>query len=92
MTVDELHGDETPLGRLTDVVDGDDVGMIQRRGGNRFATKPIHRSGSGAGLGQDQLERHVAAKPSVTRAIDLAHAAGANRCLNGVRPNRVPGK
>jgi hypothetical protein len=51
----------------------------QRRDGPRFPFEPGLALRIGArGTGQD-LERHVAAKPRVARAIDFAHAAGGNR-------------
>src|SRR4051812_31232082 len=53
--------------------------MIQRRQHLRFALEPRHAFGvTGERLRQD-FQSDVAAKLGVARAVNLAHAAGANR-------------
>ena len=54
-----------------------DVGMVQRRENLRFpfeTAEPIGVVGKGGG---QYLDRDVAIEPGIARAIDLAHAAGA---------------
>ena len=36
LPVDELHRQESPVADLADLVDGDDVRVVERRGGARF--------------------------------------------------------
>jgi len=65
------------LGRLADVEDGANVGVVQRRGGARFALEPAQvlvRRGEGGG---EQFYRDVATELQIVRLVDLAHAAGA---------------
>ena len=40
LAVEELHGDEGLAVGLTDIVDGADIGMIERGGRLSFALKP----------------------------------------------------
>jgi hypothetical protein len=57
----------------------------------RLALEPRAAIGVGAeDVGQD-LQGDVAPQPAVARAIDLAHAARAERRDDLVRPKRVPG-
>jgi serine/threonine protein kinase len=74
----ELHHDESPLRGFTDLVQGDDVWMVQRRGGLRLPTKSVHGIGRRVVSMRDQLQRDFALEASVAYAIDFAHAAGAN--------------
>ena len=60
-----------------DVVDGDDIGMIQRAAGARLlfeAAQPVGILGEGA---QQDFDRHLAPEPRVPRAIHLPHASRA---------------
>ena len=62
--------------RVFEAVDVADVRMIERREDLRFAPESREPIGIGAErLGQD-LQRDVASKLGVPRAIDFAHAAG----------------
>ena len=61
----------------TEVVDGDDVGMIELAGRARLlleSANPVHVGREG---GQNQLHGHLAIETRVARAIHVAHAAGA---------------
>src|ERR1035437_978669 len=42
-SIEELHGDERATVLLVNVVDGADVGMVQRRGGASFAPQALQR-------------------------------------------------
>ncbi len=75
----ELHHDVRDAPFASDVVDGDDVRMAERRRRARLEleaaqTLRIRREV----LGED-LQRDVAFEPGVTRAVDLAHSARAER-------------
>ena len=74
-----------------EAVDGGDVRMVQRREHLRFAAEPREPIGIvGERVGQD-LDRDVAIQLRVARAIDLAHAARAERETISYGPRRVPG-
>jgi hypothetical protein len=71
--LDPLHDQERLVLHLVDGVNGDDVGVIERRESPRLAGETPsalhvrrHRRGQ-------HLDRHVAAQPGVTGEVDLAH-------------------
>ena len=83
--LDELHRDVRDSVRLADVVDGQDVRMVERRGRARLLLEALTAAGvGGQGLGQ-HLDRDLAPEPRVPRPIHLAHAAGAERREDLVR-------
>jgi hypothetical protein len=68
------------------VVDGDDVGMVERAGGAGLLLEAAQPLGvRGQRCGQD-LDRDVARQPRVPRAVDLAHPARAQRGRDLVGP------
>jgi len=42
-SIEEFHGNERSTALLVNVVDGADVGMVQRRGGASFAPEALKR-------------------------------------------------
>ena len=77
LAADELHHHEFRIAFGNDVVDGDDVGMIQRGSGLRFLNEsaPALRF---AGVGDRQyLDGDEAFKTQVLGLINLAHSARA---------------
>ena len=77
--VDELHHERIHAGRVFEPVDGRDVRVIERGEDFGFALKagqPVRVCRDRRG--QD-LHRDLALQPGVRRAIDLAHAARAER-------------
>ena len=77
LALDELHHQRTDTVGFFETVDVRDVGMIQRREGLRFAREPREPFGvAREDIGQ-HLDRDVAIQLRIARAIDLAHAAGA---------------
>ncbi len=62
---------------LADVVDGQNIGMVQRGGGARFLLEASEALGIGGHRGRKDLDRYVAPEPRIARAIDLAHPARA---------------
>ncbi len=77
LPLDVLHDDEASVTVGADLVDGADVGMIERGGGARLAQERL------AGLvvvqspRGEQLDRDRAIQVEVVGQIDLAHAADA---------------
>src|SRR5688572_12406333 len=43
LTLQQLHDDERAALVLADIIDGADVGVVQRRGGSRFGPKTVDR-------------------------------------------------
>ena len=52
--------------------------MVQRRGGAGFLLESMEAVGVGGERDGQDLDRHVTTQPRIARAIDLAHAAGAD--------------
>ena len=75
LALDVLHHDEVHLLLGADVVDGDDVGMVQRAG--RFGLRDEALLAAGVGnfvVGQD-LDRHRAVQVVVPSFVNHTHAA-----------------
>ena len=77
----EVSGDRTFL----EPVDLSDVRMIQRCEGGRFPLKTGEAIGIARKRVGEDLERDVASQLQIARAVDFAHAAGAERCDDVVR-------
>ena len=82
----ELHRDEAPAFELAGLVDGDDVGMVEGRDGERFPDETIDRVGFRREPARDQLDRDVAPQPLVEGPIDLAHAARSEQGVHDIGP------
>ena len=87
LAVDELgrHVEDSAVG--ADVMDAEDVGMIERGRRVRFLLEPGTSRGIAGDVGRQHLERHLAAKPRIARAIDLAHPACPQRRDDLVGPD-----
>ena len=72
---DELHGDVVEPGVGADLVDGQDVGMVERGRGLRLAQEPARSRGFARLLGAHDLEGSQAAQPRVPGLVDDTHAA-----------------
>ena len=85
LPVDQLHDERAAgEGRLQPVNPGD-VGVIERCEHLCLALEPGQPIGIAREvIGQD-LDRDLAVEPHVARAVDLAHAAGAERSEDLVR-------
>ena len=76
---EQLGNDEGRAVLLADIVNGKNVGMIQRRDRARFlleATEPVGVAGKRL---RQHLERDLAAKARIASAIHLSHTARAER-------------
>ena len=78
LALDELAHDEGARVEVAEVVDDEDVRMIERRGGSRLGVEPAQTIGVGGDLRRQQLQRDRTIELRIVRAIDLAHAAGAD--------------
>ena len=76
---------------LADVVDRGDVGVIQDAGGPRLLLEAAQASGVLRERRRQHLDRDLAAEPRILRAVDLAHAPGADRVEDLVGPELRPG-
>jgi len=78
----QLHGDKSPAVVLFDGVNGANAGMVQRRGGARFANEVLERRGVLVGLGGQKFKSDAAAQPGVLRLVDHTHASTADFAEN----------
>src|SRR5262245_47849852 len=62
-----------------DFVNGDDVGMIERRSRLCLLLEAPHALGISRKLSRQELERYFAIEPRVERQMDFAHAAASER-------------
>ena len=74
---------------LPDVVNGEDVRMVQRRGSPGFLLKPVKAVRVGRQARGQDLDRYVAAQAGIAGAIDLAHPAGAKWREHFVRTKTI---
>ena len=66
--------------------------MIELPGGARLLLEPMHPAGIGRQRLGDQLDRHVATETRIARAVDVAHAAGAQPADDLVRTDPRAGR
>ena len=83
---DEVLHDEVELALLglADVVDVDDVGVVDAVGGARLAQHPRAQVGLTPQVGPNQFQRDDAVDEDMARAVDDAHPAFANACLQTI--------
>ena len=87
--VDVLHRDEIKTLVVIDLVDGDDVGMVERRGGLGFPEESfLARRRVVARIERENLECDVAIECRIARQPHLAHAALSERTLDDVLVQR----
>ena len=79
LAVEMRHDEKADVVRFTDVVDRADVRMVERGDGAGLAFEPRARIGIGGDLGRQDFDRDRAVEPRIAGAIDLAHAARAER-------------
>ena len=72
-----LHRDEGAAVLLADVMNGADVGMIQRGRGASLPLESAQRLPVASQIVRQELERDEATEPGVLRFVDHAHAAAA---------------
>ena len=74
-SLQQLHDQKRLSLVLTEVVDGADVGVVERRGGARLALKALEGLAVLGHLRGQELDRHLAAEIGVLGLIDDPHAA-----------------
>ena len=62
---------------IAHIVDGDDIGMIQRGDGARFEFEALAAHGIVGHVGRQDLQRDVASEARIAGAIHFTHAARA---------------
>src|SRR4051812_15179585 len=82
--LDELHHERVRVAGVFKAVDGGDVRVIDRGEQLRLAVESGQLQRVGGAECRQHLDRDVAAKLRVPRAIDLAHPTGADGLLNVV--------
>ena len=87
---DVLHRDEADAAVRVGVVDGDDVGMIERRGGARFVDEARDAPGIRGRFGRQDLDRHRAVQVRVDRLVDDTHPAFAKFFHHLIVRNGLP--
>ena len=75
--LDEFRHQEPRGVVIADLVDGQDVGMIERRGGTSLVKKTAEALGIDAELAAQDFERHRPPERGIERLVDFAHAAAA---------------
>ena len=84
-----FHNDEKPVLVFADIVDGADVGVIQRRRRARFPLKSFARLRILSQLLGKELQRHAPAEALVFRLVYNAHSAPAQLSYNAVMGDRL---
>jgi|HubBroStandDraft_1064217.scaffolds.fasta_scaffold00024_30 hypothetical protein len=74
---------EVPLG--TDVVDGEDVGVVDCAQHSSLILKALQPLGVASEGFRQNLDRHLARQTGVAGAINLSHAASTQQGLNFIR-------
>ena len=78
LALEQLGHDERRTLMGADVVDGQYIGVIQRRCRARFLFESLKARLVSSHFTREHLDRHVAPEPAVVGAVDLTHAAGAD--------------
>ena len=93
-----LHDDKASFGRHANVEHGDDVRVVERRGGARFRLKAGRSLRLSGGRGQ-QFKRDLASQAGVGGQIDVAHSSRSQKRvdrivtdLTALREARRPGR
>src|SRR5262249_28399967 len=91
LALDQLHHQIGAALELADVVERDDAGVVEPTGGAGFAEHAGTPRAIAAHLLGQQLDRDLPAESLVDRAIDVAHAARAERGHDAVVGNPLHG-
>ena len=86
LALEQFHDHERGSLVAAEVVDGTDVGVVQRRGRAGFLLEPLDALGSdgGRGLGIEDLDRHPAVVLEVLGQVHRGHATPAELALDPV--------
>src|SRR5262245_44526508 len=78
LALDIIHREEMVPFMDADIMDGDDIGMLERRRCRRFRPKTMDELARRQLAANDQLHGHRSSEAALTRAIDNAHSAPGN--------------
>ena len=81
-TLDVLHHDEVRARLLAPVVDGDDVRVVEVRGGLRLAPEPLDERGLARELGEQRLQRDRPVQRLIACEVHLGHTAPGDLTLD----------
>ena len=90
--IEKFHGDEGFAGVFADVVDGADVGMVQRGGGAGFAFEAFQRLGVVGDVFREEFEGDEAAQAGIFGFVDYAHATAAEFFDDAIVRNGLAGQ
>ena len=79
VALEELRHDERVPVMHAEVIHGDDVRVVQGRGGACFELEPTLPGGVARPFRRQHFDRDVAPKLRIARTIDVAHASGPDR-------------
>jgi hypothetical protein len=85
-----FHRDERFAVFLAEVVNGADVGMIERRSGLRFTLETAQRLRIAGDFVGKEFQRHEAVQARVLGFVNHTHAAAAEFFENAVMRNGLP--
>ena len=74
--LDEFRGDELMRIYLADLVNGQDVGMVQRGSGASFLLKSPHALSIASEESRQHFQRHLTKQMLVFSQVNLSHASG----------------
>jgi hypothetical protein len=86
LAVYKLHRDVGRCGIAAHVINRDDVGMVQSRGGARFLLETPQSLRIGGERRGKNLDSDLAPKAALGCEVDLAHSSGAQRRLDFIGP------
>ena len=86
--VEPFHRDERPAVVFTNLVDGADVGMIQRRRGSCFAPETLDRTRIVSEVGRKELERNLSTERQVLCEEHDTHSAAAQQGMYAIAADR----
>jgi hypothetical protein len=87
--IEKFHGDEGAAVVFADVMDGADVGMVQRAGGAGFAFEAFEGLRIASEIVGEKFESDEAAKTRVFGFVDDAHSAAAEFFDDAVMRDRL---
>ena len=85
LATNQFHGDEVRVVHATKLINGDNVGVIERGRGTGFHLKAGQGFGLRMMMQRNRLNGDFTAQARVPGAINLAHAAGAKLLKDFVR-------
>ena len=77
LPLEQLHGDERTAFELPNIVNGADVGMIERGCSTRFATESLDGLGVLGDVLGKKFQGNTTAEPRVLSFVDHSHSAAA---------------